>query len=71
MERFLDAIRAYFVAHFEWMITYLDHPDVPRTNNHAERANRSYRAANRGRYGWKTTTGHRAMLIALQGFDTS
>jgi hypothetical protein len=70
-ERFLHAIMAYFIDHFEWLITYLDHPGVPRTNNPAERANRRYRAASRGRYGWKTAAGHRAMLVALQGFDTS
>ncbi len=58
-------------AHFEAMITYLDHPGVPCTNNHAERANRRYRAVSRSRYGWKTAAGHRAMLVALQGFDTS
>jgi hypothetical protein len=71
LERFLDAIRAYFVRHFEQLITYLDHPGVPRTNNHAERENRRYRAASRGRYGWGSNAGHRAMLVALQGFDTS
>ena len=69
--RFLDEIRAFFVRHFEQMVTYLDHPGVPRTNNHAERANRRYRAVSRPRYGWKTKAGHRAMLVALQGFDTS
>lgn len=67
----LDEIRTFFIGHFEWLITYLDHPGVPRTNNHAERANRRYRAASRPRYGWKTAAGHRAMLVALQGFDTS
>ena len=66
----LDTIRRYFIEHFEWMITYLDHPGVPRTNNHAERANRRYRQISRSRYAW-TATGHRAMLVALQGFDTS
>jgi Transposase/zinc-finger of transposase IS204/IS1001/IS1096/IS1165 len=71
LEHFLEEIRTFFVAHFEAMITYLDHPGVPRTNNHAERANRRYRAASRPRYGWKTAAGHRAMLVALQGFDTS
>jgi hypothetical protein len=71
LEAFLHEIMAYFVRHFEWMITYLDHPGVPRTNNHAERGNRRYRAASRPRYGWKTKRGHRAMLVALQGFDTS
>ena len=69
--RFLDDIRAFFVQHFEALIAYLDHPGVPRTNNHAERANRRYRAVSRPRYGWKTATGQRAMLVALQGFDTS
>jgi transposase-like protein len=71
LEHFLHAIMAHFVDHFEWLVTYLDHPGTPRTNNHAERANRRYRAASRPRYGWKTATGHRAMLVALQGFDTS
>lgn len=71
LEHFLDAIRRYFIEHFDWMITYLDHPGVPRTNNHAERANRRYRASSRPRYGWNTAHGHRAMLAALQGFDTS
>jgi hypothetical protein len=71
LERFLDEIRTFFIAHFEAMITYLDHPGVPRTNNHAERANRHYRAVSRSRYGWKTAAGHQAMLTALQGFDTS
>jgi hypothetical protein len=71
LERFLDEIRAFFLRHFEQLITYLDHPGVPRTNNHAERANRRYRAASRPRYGWQTATSHRALLVALQGFDTS
>ena len=71
LTHFLDEIRAFFLAHFEAMITYLDHPGVPCTNNHAERANRRYRAVSRSRYGWKTAAGHRAMLVALQGFDTS
>ncbi len=62
---------AFFVRHFEQLITYLDHPGVPRTSNHAERANRRYRQIARSRYGWKTTHGQRAMLVALQGFDTS
>ena len=35
---------AFFVQHFEQLITYLDQPGVPRTSNHAERANRHYRA---------------------------
>lgn len=35
---------ALFVRHFERMITYLGQPGVLRTNNHAERANRRYRA---------------------------
>jgi hypothetical protein len=71
LEHVLDRIRRYFIDHFEWMITYLDHPGTPRTNNHAERANRRYRASSRPRYGWKTARGHRAMLVTLQGFDTS
>jgi hypothetical protein len=50
---------------------------VPRTNTHAERAeraeraDRAERAVSRPRYGWKTKAGQQAMLIALQGFDTS
>jgi hypothetical protein len=68
---YLEQIMAFFIRHFEQLITYLDHPGVPRTNNHAERENRRYRAASRPRYGWKTKAGHRAMLVALQGFDTS
>jgi transposase-like protein len=71
LTHFLDDIRTFFIQHFEWLITYLDHSGVPRTNNHAERANRRYRAASRPRYGWQSTAGHRAMLVALQGFDTS
>jgi transposase-like protein len=69
--RYLHELMAFFIRHFEQMITYLDHPGVPRTNNHSERANRRYRATSRPRYGWKTNAGHRAMLVALQGFDTS
>jgi hypothetical protein len=68
---YLERIMAFFVRHFELMITYLDEPGVPRTNNHAERANRGYRAAARLRYGWATARGQRAMLTALQGFDSS
>ena len=71
LEHFLDDIRTFFLQHFEWMITHLDHSGVPRTNNHAERANRRYRAVSRPRYGWKSKAGHRALLVALQGFDTS
>jgi hypothetical protein len=71
LQSYLNEIRAFFVRPFEWMITYLDHPGVPRTDNHAERANRRYRAASRPHYGWKTQAGHRALLVALQGFDTS
>jgi hypothetical protein len=71
LREYLEAIMAFFVRHFEQLITYLDVPGVPRTNNHAERANRSYRAAARPRYGWATARGQRAMLIALQGFDSS
>ena len=71
LQRYLHDVMAFFVEHVEQLITYLDHPGVPRTNNHAERANRRYRAASRPRYGWKTKAGHRAMLVALQGFDTS
>jgi hypothetical protein len=71
LREYLEAIMAFFVRHFEWMLTYLDAPDVPRTNNHAERANRCWRAIARPRYGWATTRGQRAMLIALHGFDSS
>ncbi len=71
LREYLEAIMAFFVRHFEMMITYLGQPGVPRTNNHAERENRRYRAAARPRYGWATTRGQRAMLIALQGFDSS
>ena len=71
LHQYLEAIMAFFVRHFEMMITYLDRPGVPRTNNHAERANRRYRAVARPRYGWTTARGQRAMLVALQGFDSS
>ena len=62
---------AFFVQHFEQLITYLDQPGVPRTSNHAERANRHYRACTRPRYGWKTRAGQQALLIVLQGFHGS
>lgn len=68
---FLEEIMAFFVRHFAQMITYLDHPGVPRTSNHAERENRRYRQIARSRYGWGTPRGQRAMLVALQGFDSS
>jgi len=68
---YLEQIMAFFVRHFERMITYLAHPGVPRTSNHAERGNRRYRAVARGRYGWGTAAGQQAMLTALQGFDSS
>ena len=68
---YLEQIMAVFVRHFERMITYLSHPGVPRTSNHAERANRRYRAVSRGRYGWTSTAGLQAMLIPLQGFDSN
>ncbi|GAC1527596.1 MAG: hypothetical protein NVS2B16_35550 [Chloroflexota bacterium] len=68
---FLEEIMAFFIRHFECMITYLDYPGVPRTSNHAERENRRYRQVARTRYGWKTVRGQRAMLVALQGFDSS
>lgn len=68
---YLEQIMAFFVRHFEQMITYLGQPGVPRTSNHAERANRRYRAVARARYGWTTTAGQQAMLTALQGFDSS
>ena len=71
LRAYLEQIMAFFVRHFERMITYLDRPDVPRTSNHAERANRRYRAVARGRYGWATAAGQQAMLTALQGFDSS
>ena len=68
---YLEQIMAFFVRHFEQMITYLGEPGVPRTNNHAERANRRYRAVARPRSGWGTPAGQQAMLTALQGFDSS
>jgi transposase len=68
---YLEEIMAFFVRHFEMLITHLDRPGVPRTSNHAERANRRYRAVARVRYGWATAAGQRAMLVALQGFDSS
>jgi hypothetical protein len=68
---YLEQIMAFFVRHFEQMITYLGQPGVPRTNNHAERENRRYRAVARPRYGWATPAGQLALLIALQGFDSS
>ena len=71
LREYLEAIMAFFVRHFEMMITYLGQPGVPRTNNHAERENRRYRAGARPRYGWGTHHGQRAMLVALQGFDSS
>jgi Transposase len=71
LREYLEAIMAFFVRHFERMITYLGQPGVPRTNNHAERENRRYRALARPRYGWATHHGQRAMLVALQGFDSS
>jgi transposase len=71
LREYLEAIMAFFVRHFEMMITYLGQPGVPRTNNHAERANRRYRTVARGRYGWGTAPGLQAMLTALQGFDSS
>lgn len=71
LRAFLEEIMAFFVRHFAQMITYLDHPGVPRTSNHAERANRRSRQIARSRYGWGTPQGQRAMLVALQGFDSS
>lgn len=71
LRAYLEQIMAFFVRHFERMITYLDHPGVPRTSNHAERENRRYRQVARSRYGWKSRHGQRAMLVALQGFDSS
>jgi transposase len=57
LRAYLAQIMAFFVRHFEQMITYLDRPGVPRTSNHAERANRRYRAVARARYGWATAAG--------------
>ena len=71
LRSYLEEIQAFFLRHFEMLITYLDEPGVPRTSNHAERANRSWRAVARPRYGWGSSQGQRAMLIALQGFDSS
>jgi Transposase/zinc-finger of transposase IS204/IS1001/IS1096/IS1165 len=71
LRAYLEQIMAFFVRHFERMIAYLGRPGVPRTGNHAERANRRYRAVARGRYGWGTPAGQQAMLTALQGFDSS
>jgi transposase len=71
LRAYLEEIMAFFVRHFERMITYLSHPGVPRTSNHVERENRRYRQVARSRYGWKTKHGLRAMLVALQGFDSS
>lgn len=71
LQGYLEQIMAFFVRHFERMITYLDRPGVPRTSNHAERQNRRYRAVARGRYGWGSADGLQAMLTALQGFDSS
>jgi hypothetical protein len=71
LHRYLEEIMAFFVRHFEMMITYLGRPGVPRTNNDSERANRRYRAVARPRYGWGTHAGLLAFLIALQGFDSS
>ena len=68
---YLEQIMAFFIEHFEQLITYLDEPGVPRTSNHAERGNRRYRALARPRYGWATQGGLQAMLVTLQGFDTS
>ncbi len=71
LHRYLEEIMAFFLRHFEMMITYLSHPGCPRTNNHAERANRRYRAIARNRYGWGSPHGLKAFLVALQGFDSS
>lgn len=71
LHAYLEDIMAFFVVHFEQLITYLDEVGVPRTSNHAERANRRYRAVSRSRYGWKTRAGQHAMLLVLQGFDSS
>jgi hypothetical protein len=67
----LEEIVAFFVRHFERMITYLSHPEVRRTSNHVERENRRYRQVAHSRHGWKTKHGLRAMLFALQGFNSS
>jgi hypothetical protein len=66
-----EQIMAFFIRHFEQMITSLDRPGVPRTNNHAERANRRYRALARPRHGWGSALGLQLLLTALQGFDSS
>jgi hypothetical protein len=66
---YLEEIMAFFVRHFEMMITYLGHPGVPRTNNHSERENRRYRSVARVRYGWGSLSGLTGFLITLQGFD--
>jgi len=71
LHRYLEGIMAFFVRHFEMMITYLGRPGVPRTNNDSERANRRYRAIARPRYGWGSHSGLNAFLITLQGFDSS
>ncbi|HEX9358235.1 MAG TPA: transposase [Streptosporangiaceae bacterium] len=71
LRAYLEQIMAFFVRHFSELVTYLGHPGVPRTSNAAERANRRYRAVARVRYGWATAHGLRAMLVALQGFDSS
>ena len=68
--RYLEEIMAFFVRHFEMMITYLAHPGCPRTNNHAERENRRYRALSRPRYGWTSKAGLNSFLIVLQGFGS-
>lgn len=69
LARYLHAIMAFFVRHFEMMITYLAHPGVPRTNNHSERENRRYRSVARVRYGWGSQAGLMGFLIVIQGFD--
>lgn len=71
LRAYLEQIMAFFVRHFEQMITYLGQPGIPRTNNHAERDNRRYRAVARPRHGWGSAAGLQTMLTALQGFDSS
>lgn len=67
---YLEQRMAFFARHFEHLIASRGRPGVPRTSNHAERANRRDRAVARGRYGWATAGGQPAMLTALQGFDS-
>ena len=67
----LDGRRPLLLQPFGGRITHPDHAGVPRPTDHAARATRRSRAVSRPRSGWQSTAGHRAMLVALQGFDTS